>query len=101
MEAEDKNTHCEWWAHPSDGRLVPLVLQCGDEPHLLPETTRWARLGKPTSRVIYLLRVSYWIGSSIFEPGSQTYRLNLASLSIVALKLIVAWPLLCILVCSV
>ncbi|KAI1777554.1 hypothetical protein F4818DRAFT_317572 [Hypoxylon cercidicola] len=55
-------------------------------------------MGKP-SRTISLLRVSCWIGSSIFEPGSQTYRLNLASLSIAALKLIVAWPLLCILAC--
>lgn len=98
MEADFANPQHEWWPRSSDGRLVPLVLQTADEPHLLPETTRWTRIGKVTSRVSPIARLSYWIGSSLFVPGTCEYRLNTRSLAVAGLKLLVSWPLLFIFV---
>ncbi|KAK2014492.1 hypothetical protein LZ32DRAFT_637081 [Colletotrichum eremochloae] len=89
----------DWWHRPSDGSLVPLVLQTGDNPQLLPETSTWSRLGTPSSRVSPLLRLSYWIGSSLFIRGTRKYDLRIGSIAFTALKLVVALPLLCVLVC--
>lgn len=98
METAFSSPQHEWWPRPSDGRLVPLVLQTSDEPHLLPETPRWTRIGKIMMQVPPILRVSYWIGSSMFVPGTRKYRISIRSLALTAVKLLVAWPLLCILV---
>ncbi|KAL1883283.1 hypothetical protein Daus18300_000341 [Diaporthe australafricana] len=97
MEADFASPQHEWWPRPSDGRLVPLVLQTSEEPHLLTETPRWTRIGKIMSRVSPILRVSYWIGSSFFVPGTRKYRINIQSLALAFVKLLLAWPLLCIL----
>ncbi|OHF04518.1 hypothetical protein CORC01_00370 [Colletotrichum orchidophilum] len=98
METDFTDPSHEWWARPSDGCLVPLVLQSGQEPEVLPETSRWSRLGKPSSRVSPLLRVSYWAGSSLFVPGTRTYNISPHTLALTALKLLMAWPILCMLV---
>lgn len=95
---ESQEPQLEQWIRPSDSRLVPLVLQTAEDPRLLPPTSRWTRIQRPRSRVHAVLRVSYWIGSSIFEPGKLTARYTLQSTFLAALKLGVAWPLLCILV---
>ncbi|WYZ46845.1 hypothetical protein EsH8_IX_001070 [Colletotrichum jinshuiense] len=89
----------EWWLRPSDGFLVPLVLQSVEEPRILVESSRWSRLGPITSRVSPLLRASYWVGSSMFIPGTRTYNLRIRPILLTALKLIAAWPIFCILVC--
>ncbi|KAK1488251.1 hypothetical protein CTAM01_11474 [Colletotrichum tamarilloi] len=99
MEPDYTDPSHEWWARPSDGYLVPLVLQCGQEPDVLPETSRWSRLGKLPSRVSPVLRVSYWTGSSLFVPGTRKYNISFYTLVVTALKLLVAWPVLCMLVC--
>lgn len=98
MQPEFDNPDHEWWPRPSDGRLVPLMLQSANDPHLLPDTSRWTRLGKPISQVAPLVRLSNWIGSSVFIAGSRNFRLDARSLLLAALKLVVAWPLLCLLV---
>ncbi|KAK2603327.1 hypothetical protein N8I77_009792 [Diaporthe amygdali] len=98
MEAHFASPQHEWWPRPSDGRLVPLVLQTNDEPHLLPQTPRWTRIGKILSRVSPILLISYWAGSSLFVPGTRKYRINIKSLALTAIKLLIAWPLLCILI---
>ncbi|KAL0780854.1 hypothetical protein CaCOL14_002189 [Colletotrichum acutatum] len=99
MEPDFTDPSHEWWARPSDGCLVPLVLQCGQEPDILPETSRWSRLGKLPSRVSPVLRVSYWAASSLFVPGTRKYNIGFYTLAVTALKLLVAWPVLCMLVC--
>ncbi|KAK1457309.1 hypothetical protein CCUS01_01777 [Colletotrichum cuscutae] len=99
MEPDYTDPSHEWWTRPSDGYLVPLVLQCGQEPDVLPETSRWSRLGKLPSRVSPVLRVSYWAGSSLFVPGTRKYNVSFYTLVVTALKLLVAWPVLCMLVC--
>lgn len=66
----------------------------------MPETPRWTRIGKIMPRTSPILRVSYWIGSSLFMPGTRKYRINGQSLALAAVKLLVAWPLLCVLVGS-
>ncbi|KAF5009429.1 hypothetical protein FDECE_4361 [Fusarium decemcellulare] len=86
------------WVRPSDGRLLPLVLQTAQDPHVLPQTSKWTRMGKPAQRVPPLLRVSYWIASSMFEPGQLKTRYTIPSLALTAVKLVVAFPMLCILV---
>ncbi|KAF4874253.1 hypothetical protein CGCSCA1_v006784 [Colletotrichum siamense] len=99
MQPDFNNPDHEWWPRPSDGRLVPLMLQSGTDPYLLPDTSRWTRLGKPISQVAPLVRLSNWIGSSVFIAGTRNFRLDARSLLLAALKLVVAWPLLCLLVC--
>ncbi|KAF6839170.1 hypothetical protein CMUS01_04365 [Colletotrichum musicola] len=79
-------------------RAVPLVTHSLSDPEELPQTERWTCLGKPATRVPPLLRLSYWIGSSIFVPGTREYRTDAASLGLAAFKLVAAWPLLCLLV---
>lgn len=98
MQPDFNNPDHEWWPRPSDGRLVPLMLQSGTDPYLLPDTSRWTRLGKPMSQVAPLVRLSNWIGSSVFIAGTRNFRLDARSLLLAALKLVVAWPLLCLLV---
>lgn len=79
-------------------RQVPFVTQSLHETDTLSQTGRWVCTGRPPARLPPLLRVSYWIGSSLFVPGTHEYRADFASLSFTALKLIIAWPLLCLLV---
>ncbi|KAI8676103.1 hypothetical protein NCS56_00497200 [Fusarium sp. Ph1] len=97
---ESQELQLEQWIRPSDSRLVPLVLQTAEDPRLLRPTSRWTRIQRPRSRVHSVLRVSYWIGSSIFEPGKLTARYTLQSTFLAALKLGVA-SLLCILTAGV
>lgn len=79
-------------------RLVPLVTQSYDSPESLPQTTRWVCSGRPAMRVPPLLRLSYWIGASLFVPGTRKCRVNVASVTLTTIKLLIAWPLLCVLV---
>ncbi|KAK1585188.1 uncharacterized protein LY79DRAFT_277025 [Colletotrichum navitas] len=98
MQPEFTGPSHDWWQRPSDGSLVPLVLQTGGNPQLLPETSRWSRLGSPISRVSPLVRVSYWIGSSLFIRGTRKYDLCIRSIAFTALKLVLALPVICVLV---
>ncbi|KAK2616521.1 hypothetical protein QQS21_000564 [Conoideocrella luteorostrata] len=54
---------------PSDGKLVPLVLQSFESSHRLPQTSRWLRRDKPRSTASLLAKVSYWIWSPVLESG--------------------------------
>ncbi|KAK1634231.1 hypothetical protein BDP81DRAFT_493459 [Colletotrichum phormii] len=55
------------------------------------------RLGKPISQVTPPVRVCNWIGKSLFKPGSREFVADTDSFFIAALKLIISWPLLCLL----
>ncbi|WYZ34201.1 hypothetical protein EsH8_I_000477 [Colletotrichum jinshuiense] len=99
LKAEFEGPHHEWWLRPSDASLVPLMLQSSEEPQLMPKTLRWSRIGKPSSRVSPLLRASYWVGSSLLVPGTRKYDLSIRSGALAALKLLIAWPIFCLLVC--
>ncbi|KAK1856216.1 hypothetical protein CCHR01_01128 [Colletotrichum chrysophilum] len=79
-------------------RQVPFVTQSLHDNDGLPQTGRWVCTGRPPARVPPLLRVSYWIGSSLLVPGTHEYRADFRSLSLAVLKLIIAWPLLFLLV---
>ncbi|KAF5498328.1 hypothetical protein CGCF413_v006445 [Colletotrichum fructicola] len=98
MAPDYTNPQHEWWPRPSDGRMVPLVVQTAGDPSLLPLTTRWTRLGKPISQVTLLLRLTNWVASSLFVPGTRDFRKNPVFLLITALKFIVSWPVFCVLV---
>lgn len=98
LKAEFEGPHHEWWLRPSDASLVPLMLQSSEEPQLMPKTLRWSRIGKPSSRVSPLLRASYWVGSSLLVPGTRKYDLSIRSGALAALKLLIAWPIFCLLV---
>ncbi|KXH61470.1 hypothetical protein CSAL01_03881 [Colletotrichum salicis] len=97
MEPDFDNPNHEWWPRPSDGKLVPLILQGTEDPKFLPFTSRWTRLGKPISQVTPLVRVCNWIGKSLCKPGSREFVADTKSFFIAALKLIISWPLLCLL----
>ncbi|KAJ4185329.1 hypothetical protein NW767_012975 [Fusarium falciforme] len=88
MERQERQL--EQWFRPSDSQLVPLALQTAEDPRLLPPTSRWTRIRRPQSRVHSVLRVSYSIGSSIFEPGKLTAHYTLQSTYVAALKLGIA-----------
>ncbi|KAF4484942.1 hypothetical protein CGGC5_v007147 [Colletotrichum fructicola Nara gc5] len=98
MEPDYANPQHGWWPRASDGRMVPLVVQTAGDPSLLPPTIRWTRLGKPISQVTLLLRLTNWVASSLFAPGTRDIRKNPVFLLITALKFIVSWPVFCVLV---
>ncbi|CAM1503316.1 Fc.00g080920.m01.CDS01 [Cosmosporella sp. VM-42] len=97
---ENRFSEHQWYMRPSDGKLVPLVIQSFEDPQILPETSRWTRMGKPLSQVPSLIRVSNWIGAPILEVGSGKRVYTYASVGAALLRLILAWPLMFILVTS-
>ncbi|KFA76503.1 hypothetical protein S40288_01537 [Stachybotrys chartarum IBT 40288] len=82
----------EMFMRPSDGRLVPLILQSIEDPRVLPETSQWTRMGKPPSRLPSLMHVSCWITSPL-DGDNHTP----AAVAWVVLRFLVTWPLLFVL----
>jgi hypothetical protein len=81
---------------PSDGQLVPLVIQSFDDICSLPPTTQWTRLGKPLNQIPLLQRVSYWVLSPILEDGSGRRRITLGTAGASLMRVVGACPLLLI-----
>ena len=68
----DKNdTASERYIRPSDGRLVPLVVQESDEKHPKSGPKSWIRTGKMRLQISPILDLVHWTYSSVFEEGSE------------------------------
>lgn len=89
------------YVRPSDGKVIPLALQSFRDPSHFPQTSQWLRLGKPPSMGTPIGKLSYWVGSSIMENGSQNQRFGPAAVGQAVVRLIIAWPVSCILVCKI
>ncbi|RBR26096.1 uncharacterized protein FIESC28_01124 [Fusarium coffeatum] len=76
---------------------VPWAVQTLEDPHLLPKTPRWVRMGSLVSRVSSVQLVSYWIYSPVLVPGTEERCYNRKTIALASLRFIIAWPLLCIL----
>lgn len=83
---------------PIDGKLVPVVTQSFEDPHLLQETERWLRFGKPLSTVPSIIYVVYWIWSPTLKEGGRDRVFTATSISAALLRLLIAWPLMAVLV---
>jgi hypothetical protein len=81
---------------PSDGQLVPLVIQSFDDIGSLPPTTQWTRLGKPLNQIPLLQRVCYWVLSPVLEVGSGRRRVTLGTVGASLMRVAGACPLLLI-----
>ena len=81
---------------PTDGRLVPLLVQGTQQEDNTDEG--WTRIGEPRMRISSILGLVYWLYSSVLVEGSEHRRTDAASVLSLALKWIPSCLLLVLMV---
>ncbi|KAH6971890.1 hypothetical protein EDB80DRAFT_776375 [Ilyonectria destructans] len=85
---------------PIDGKLVPVVTQGFEDPHLRQKTERWLRYGKPLSTLPSFIYVVYWVWSPTLKEGGRDRVFTATSISATLLRLLISWPLMAVLMCN-
>ncbi|KAF2139610.1 uncharacterized protein K452DRAFT_62870 [Aplosporella prunicola CBS 121167] len=90
----------QFFLRPSDGRLVPLVVQSFEHPAHQPRAKglEWIRIGRPQFKTSSLEALSYWILSPILIEGSQDRNSNARSRLLVLFRWTIAAPVLLLMI---
>jgi hypothetical protein len=97
---EPNDTATDRYIRPSDGRLVPLVVQGADDRNWEASPKSWTRIGKMRRQISPIIELVHWTYSSVFVDGSEERHYDDGAGMSLAMKWLPSCIVLVIMVCA-
>ncbi|KAF4535982.1 3-hydroxyisobutyrate dehydrogenase [Lasiodiplodia theobromae] len=94
LQAVDVPTKYDRFLRPSDGKLVPLLVQSFENGQPPSEQRSWTRIGKPQNQTPLFVRLSYWIWSPALKDGGSECKYSANTIGLVLARWLISLPLL-------
>lgn len=94
LPAVDVSAEYDHFLRPSDGRLVPLLVQSFENGNPPPEQRSWTCIGKPQNQTPPFVRLSYWIWSPALKDGDSECKYSAYTIGMILARWFISLPLL-------